>query len=342
MRKILLAPLLLLWLVGGVQAAVQLNESHPDRYTVVKGDTLWGIAGRFLTHPWEWPQLWQANPRIQNPHLIYPGDTLSLVYIDGQPHLTLERGASRGVIKLSPHVRSQPLAEAIPTIPLTAINSFLLGNRILSSQSQLDRAPYILAGEAERVIAGQGDRIYARGAFKPPLPGYIIFRQGKSHIDPDTQELLGINADEVGNAEFVALEKDIATLNITRISQEIRLGDRLLPSEERAISTTFMPAPPDRPISGIILDVPRGVTQIGQFDVVILNKGQRDGLKEGNVLAIYKKGEVVHDRITGERVKVPDERAGLLMVFRLYDKLSYGLVLEASRSLAVQDRIRNP
>ena len=341
MRKILQVLVLLCW--GWSSAhAVQLKEPHPERYTVVKGDTLWGIAGRFLAHPWDWPKIWQANPRIQNPHWIYPGDTLVLVYVNGQPYLTLASGAGQGTVKLSPHIRRQPIAEAIPTIPLTAINSYLLGNRILNSKAEFERAPYILAGEAERVIAGQGDRIYARGDFSHPLPGYVIFRQGKTHTDPVTQEVLGINADEIGAVDFVSAEQDVARLNVTRISQEVRLGDRLLPSEERALSTDFVPAAPDHPVSGVILDVPRGVTQIGQFDVVILNQGSREGLKEGNVLAIYKQGEHVRDRVTGESVKIPDERAGLLMVFRVYEKLSYALVLEATRNLAVQDRVRNP
>lgn len=341
MRKSLLA-LLLLVMATGIQAAVQLKEGHPERYTVVKGDTLWGLAERFLQKPWEWPQIWHINRQVANPHLIYPGDVLSLVYIDGQPRLTMARAESRGVIKLSPHVRSQPIAEAIPTIPLTAISSFLLGNRIIDSAEQLARAPYILAGNAERVISGQGDRVYARGNFTKPQPAYVLFRQGKSHVDPETQELLGINADDVGSAELVAVDAEVASLNLTRITQEVRLGDRLLPSEDRAINTTFTPAAPDKPVSGMILDVPRGVTQIGQFDVVILNKGARDGLEEGNVLAVYKKGETVRDRLTGEQIKIPDERAGLLMVFRLYEKLSYGLVLQASRSLSVEDRVRNP
>ena len=161
-------------------------------------------------------------------------------------------------------------------------------------------------------------------------------------MDPDTQEFLGINADDVGSAEILDMEEDIATMMLTRVTQEARIGDRLFPSEERAITSTFMPSEPEEDINGVILDIPRGVTQIGQFDVVTLNKGARDGLKDGNVLAVYKTGETVRDRVTGENVKIPDERAGLLMVFRTYEKLSYGLVLQATRSLAVQDKIRNP
>ncbi|WP_324732617.1 LysM peptidoglycan-binding domain-containing protein [Pseudomonas paeninsulae] len=341
MRKSLLA-LLLLAASGLAQAEVHLKDGHPDRYTVVKGDTLWDISGRFLSEPWKWPEIWHANPQVANPHLIYPGDQLSLVYVDGQPRLMLSRGESRGTIKLSPQIRSTPMAEAIPTIPLGAINSFLLSNRIVDTPEEFQGAPYIVAGNAERVVSGAGDRVYARGSFDEAAPVYGIFRQGKTYIDPDTQEFLGINADDIGGGEIVAEEGDIGTMNLTRTTQEVRLGDRLFATEERAITSTFMPSEPSSEIKGLILDVPRGVTQIGQFDVVTLNKGTRDGLTEGNVLAVYKTGETVRDRITGDAVKIPDERAGLLMVFRTYEKLSYGLILGATRQLAVMDKVRNP
>ncbi len=341
MRKSLLA-LLLLAASGLAQAEVQLKDGHPDRYTVVKGDTLWDISGKFLREPWKWPEIWHANPQVENPHLIYPGDQLSLVYIDGQPRLMLNRGASRGTVKLSPQVRSTPMVEAIPTIPLEAINSFLISNRIVDTPEQFEGAPYIVAGNAERVVSGAGDRVYARGSFDEAHPVYGIFRQGRTYIDPYTQEFLGINADDIGGGEVVAEEDHVATMNLTRTTQEVRNGDRLFATEERAVNSTFMPSAPVKEVKGLILDVPRGVTQIGQFDVVTLNKGKRDGLVEGNVLAVYKTGETVRDRITGESVKIPDERAGLLMVFRTYDKLSYGLVLGATRQLAVMDKVQNP
>ncbi|OEC33042.1 Nucleoid-associated protein YgaU, contains BON and LysM domains [Pseudomonas cuatrocienegasensis] len=341
MRKSLLA-LLLLAAGGLAQADVQLRDGHPDRYTVVKGDTLWDISGKFLSQPWKWPEIWHANPQVENPHLIYPGDQLSLVYIDGQPRLMLNRGESRGTIKLSPQVRSTPMAEAIPTIPLEAINSFLLRNRIVDTPEAFEGQPYVVAGNAERVVSGAGDRVYARGQFDETAPVYGIFRQGKTYIDPETEEFLGINADDIGTGEIVAEEGDVGTLMLSRSTQEVRLGDRLFPTEERAVNSTFMPSEPKDEIRGLILDVPRGVNQIGQFDVVTLNRGARDGLVEGNVLAVYKTGETVRDRVTGESVKIPDERAGLLMVFRTYDKLSYGLILQASRQLAVMDKVRNP
>ncbi len=295
-----------------------------------------------MREPWKWREIWRANPQVHDPDLIYPGDTLALTWVDGQPRVTLNRGESRGTIKLSPRVRSTPMVEAIPSIPLGAINAFLINNRIVDSVEQFETAPYIVAGNAERVLSGNGDRAYARGALDPAHSVYGIFRQGKTYIDPETKEVLGINADDVGSAEVVATEGDVSTLILQRSTQEVRLGDRLFSSEERAINSTFLPSAPQAPIEGLILDVPRGVTQVSVLDVVTLDKGKRDGLTEGNVLAIYKTSETVRDRITGEQVKIPDERAGLLMVFRTYDKLSYALVLQANRSLAIMDKVRNP
>lgn len=341
MRKTFVA-LLLLALGTAAQAEIRLREGHPQQYSVARGDTLWDISARFLQQPWQWPQVWAVNPQVRNPHLIYPGDVLNLVYLDGQPRIVLQRGESRGTVRLSPQVRREALAEAIPTIPLGKINSFLLSNRIVDDAAELERAPYILAGNAERVVSGAGDRIYARGDFAAGPAVYGLFRRGKVYSDPKSGEVLGINLDDIGSAEVVVREDDIATLRLTRTTQEVRLADRLLPTEARQISSTFMPAAPVEAIDGLILDVPRGVTQVGLLDVVTLDKGRRDGLDEGHVLAVYKTGETVRDRVTGERIKVPDERAGLLMVFRSYDKLSYGLVLMAQRQLAVGDKIRNP
>lgn len=341
MRKTLLG-LLLLSMSFLVQAQESVfKDNHPQRYEVVKGDTLWGIAGRFLNLPWKWPEIWHANPQINNPHLIYPGDIISLVYIDGQPRLMVNRGQG-GTIKLSPSVRSTPMAEAIQTIPLEAINAFLNAGRIMDNADQMEAAPYIIGGEAESVIAGAGNRIYARGDVADGAAAFGLYRRGKSYVDPQTDEFLGLHAQEIGNVDVLATEEDIATLMVNRSRQEVRVGDRLLETEERAVSSTFFPSDPDNEIDGLILDVPNGVTQIGQYDVVILNKGIRDGLKEGNVLAIYKTGEVVRDRIQNESVRLPDERAGLLMVFRVYDRMSYGIVLNAQRQLAIMDKVRNP
>ena len=341
MRKSLLA-LLLLTAGGLAQAEVQLKSGHPDAYTVVKGDTLWDISGKFLTQPWKWPEIWHANPQIANPNLIYPGDLLSLVYVDGQPRLSLNRGASRGTVKLSPGVRSTPMADAVPPIPLEAIRAFLIRNRVVDSEQDFKQAPYVVGGEGEGVIYGAGNTIYVRGDFAEPQPAYRILRQGKLYKDPVTNEFLGINANSIGGSDLKAVDGEIATLYVTDTSEEVRRGDRLFPSLEGVINTSFQPSAPNQQINGEIIDVPRGVNLVGAMDVVTLNKGAREGLVPGSVLAIFKTGETIRDVETGKQLKMPDEEAGVLMVFHTFDKVSYALVLRAHRQLEVGDKVRNP
>lgn len=215
-----------------------------------------------------------------------------------------------------------------------AIQHFLLHNRILDSAQDLDNAPYIVAADAGRVLGANGERVYARGVLDPTQPSYGIFRRGKAYTDPQTQEMLGINADDVGTARFV-MAGDVSTLAVQRVTQEIRPGDRLLRSEPPVEQASLKLGPF---IEGHIIDVPRGVTQIGVLDAVTLNKGRRDGLVEGQLLTVIKVGATVRDTLTGTQTTLPDERAGTLLVFRTYEKLSYGLVLSASRALAVEDR----
>ncbi len=310
----------------------------PDRYTVKKGDTLWDISEHFLSKPWLWPEIWYVNPQVRNPHLIYPGDVIRLTYVDGKPRLTLERGRN---VKLGPKVRELPNAEAIPAIPLDAINNFLSRNRVVDD-GVMELAPYILSGAERHLIIGAGQDFYARGTFPNDVPTFGIYRKGDPYVDPVTRELLGIRARDVGSAKLKKIDKDIGTLGATRTAEEVRVEDRLLPHEERTINPTFYPSSPKSDVDGMIIAVEDGLTQVGHLDVVALNKGDRDGLEEGNVLAIYKAGETVKDRITSEYVTLPAERAGLLMVFRTFEKMSYGLVLNADRPLEVMDLIRNP
>ena len=322
---------------------VKLTDSHPDRYTVIKGDTLWDISEKFLQNPWMWPEIWHVNPQIANPHLIYPNDVIKLIYLDGKARLTVERTVklAPGMTKLSPSVRVKPLGEAIPAIPLDAINTFLTRSRVIDA-AQLQAAPYVLAGSDRRLIVGAGDKMYARGNFPANVPVFGVYRRGETYIDPDTKEVLGLQALDIGTAKLRALDKDVATMAVTRTTEEIRIEDRLLPHEERSVDSTFYPSSPDSEIEGKIISVEGGVTQVGKLDVVALNRGKREGLEVGNVMAIYKDGNHVKDRVTGQVVALPDERAGLLMVFRTFEKLSYALVLEADRPLAISDKVRNP
>ncbi|WP_046381560.1 MULTISPECIES: hypothetical protein [Pseudomonas] len=218
-----------------------------------------------------------------------------------------------------------------------AIQRFLLHNRILDSPLDLDNAPYVVAAEAGRVLGANGERVHARGVLDPAQPSYGIFRRGKVYTDPKTQELLGIHADDIGTAHWV-MAGDLTTLAVHRVTQEVRPGDRLLRAEP-PVALASLEGPQAAPfVEGRIIDVPKGVTQIGVLDAVTLNKGRRDGLVDGQRLNVIKTGATVRDALSGAPVKLADEYGGMLLVFRTYEKLSYGLVLNASRPLAVMDR----
>ncbi|PSF13517.1 peptidoglycan-binding protein [Marinobacter fuscus] len=338
MRKLLyaLAASALLF-TSWAQAQPELRTDHPERYTVVKGDTLWDISGRFLNKPWYWPEIWHVNPQVANPHLIYPGDKLALVYIDGKPRVT--KVSSNDIVKLSPKVRSEAIDTPIPAIPLDAIASFLTDTRIVTPDD-INGAPYVLEGADGRIITGAGDRIYARGT--KPADRVGIFRRSQEFVDPDTGEFLGLEARSIARGNINAENGDVLTVGITRSNEEVRIGDRLLVSEDRRLTTSFVPSSPDEEIEGKMISVDGGVSQIGQYNVVAINRGEREGLKAGNVLAVLKAGNMVRDPITGETIELPSERAGLLMVFQAYEKMSYGLVLQATRPLSVGDKVANP
>lgn len=339
MRKLLYALAATMLLTASwAHAEPELREGHPERYTVVKGDTLWDISGRFLDNPWYWPEIWHVNPQVSNPHLIYPGDRLALVYIDGKPRIT-KVAASNGVVKLSPKVRSERIDTPIPAIPLDAISSFLSDTRIVSPEL-ISKAPYILEGEDSRIINGAGDKVYARG--EKPARKVGVFRRSQEFVDPDTGEFLGLEARSIARGDVAAENGDVLTVQLTSSSEEVRIGDRLLTSEDRGLTTSFVPSSPDEEIEGRMMAVEGGVTQIGQYDVVAINRGSRENLEAGNVMAVLKRGNLVRDPVTSETIELPSERAGLLMVFQVYEKMSYGLILQATRPLSVGDKITNP
>ncbi|MEM6582397.1 MAG: LysM domain-containing protein [Pseudomonadota bacterium] len=323
-----------------LKAAVELNEDVPETYIVKKGDTLWGISGIYLEKPWLWPQLWDANPQIDNPHLIYPGDELYLVWIDGEPRLRMRRGRD---VKLTPNMRVTPLDLAIPIIPLDEIGPWLQFSRIVDL-SEIEGAPYIVSGNQGHLLSAPGDLIFGRGAFPPDERAFGIFRPGEAYYDPITQELLGYQAQDIGNARLInAAGDEVAELEVTRITEEVRITDRLLPMRERVIDATFHPRPPAVEIEGgFMIAVPGGVTQIGTNAIVVLNKGARDGLEIGQVLAIYQAGEIVFDDIAKENVRLPDQRAGLAMIFEVFNKASYAIVLKSDKPLKVGDKVKNP
>jgi len=322
---------------------VELNPTHPERYTVVRGDTLWDIAGRFLREPWLWPEVWHVNPQIKNPHLIYPGDVISLTYADGRPLLSLVRGSHD--VKLSPTVRSTPLDSAIPSIPIDAIHQFLSRPYVVGKQD-LDAGPYIVAHANEHLVGGAGNRIYVRGIDMSATPGqrFDILRLGDAYQDAETGEILGYEGLYIGDARLEATG-DPATLELVSTKQETRKGDRLVPVAKDTPLTAFFPSAPDHPVHGSIISVLGGVTQIGQYQVVVLDRGEQDGLEKGTVLAIDGRGETIKDDITPDpwdKITLPDELAGHLMVFRSFPRVSFALVMDAIRAIHVLDRVRNP
>jgi LysM repeat protein len=325
-------------------SAIDLKPGHPVDYVVKEGDTLWDLSQKFLSDAWLWPEIWQLNEQIDNPHLIYPGDVIGLVYQGQEVKVSIKKrsAAVKGVVKLSPSTRINSLANAIPAIPMTAVSSFMTNSRIVKSK-ELKNAPYVVAGDDSRILAGGGGKVYARGFGKAtPEIGYGIFRKGQVFVDPDTSEVLGLEARELGAGSITAWDGDVATLSLSNSREEVMVGDRLLTSEDRQVVANFMPSAPPEDAYGRMIAVLGGVTQIGQYQVVVINQGSRDGVEEGNVLAVYKAGESVLDRITRVKVRLPSERAGLMMLFRVFDKVSYGLIIKALRPLSVGDEVRSP
>lgn len=323
---------------------LRINPNHPDQYTVVRGDTLWDISGKFLQHPWQWPELWRNNPQIQNPHWIYPGDTLYFSYVNGEPRLSFTPNDAYGETpNLVPHVRESSIEQSVPMIPIDAIAQFLSSPKVLTDDD-LAVSPYVLDFADEHLIAGNGDRIYVRAIENPERLGYTVYRQGKPYISPETQEILGYEALYIADS-LIETPGDPATLRITKAKSEVRRGDRLMPSSEGELALNYFPRPPEKPIQGNIIRVMEGVSQIGQHNIVVIDKGKVDGLEVGHTLDIYRRGRIVTDRINSaepELVKLPDELAGVLMVFRPFDRVSYALVMKATAAIHVLDRVQTP
>ncbi|GGK62383.1 LysM peptidoglycan-binding domain-containing protein [Amphritea balenae] len=333
---------LCLSLLAPAQAEVRkdtlaLRDNHPKTYVVVKGDTLWDISAMFLQSPWKWPRLWGYNQQIENPHLIYPGDVLTLKWINGEPRLVL----NDGIIRLSPKAKVTPLRDAIPAIPLKDIMSFLTENIVMDSD-QLTAAPYIVGSTNNRIVAGAGDRVYARGELVEQHSRQNIYRPAREYIDPITQEHLGYELFKIGDAVVGAKNDDITTLDLRKTREEVSALDRVYPSQKESIQSIFYPSSPAEAIDGRILSVLRGVRQAGQYDVVAINQGAREGLEPGHVLTIFRTGERLKDPLTKEVIRLPAEKSGQMMIFKAYEKVSYALILKATNVIAIGDEIRNP
>ncbi len=400
---------------GGPQSGnrvtmADLAPDAPNDYTVVKGDTLWGIAGRFLKDPWKWPQIWQMNrDQIKDPHWIYPGNVIHLDRTGDSPRLTMGAGAggstgpsggteaeaTANVVKLDPRTRVENLESAVPSIPGNAIGPFL-SQPLIVEEGGLDNAPTIVATEESRVIVGQGDLAYADRLGSNDGVNWQVFRPGLVLRDPDTGEVLGREAKYLGDAR-VRRFGDPSTLEITKARQEINRGDRLTIARETSFPS-YVPRAPDKPIKGTIMSVDGGVSELGQYQIITINRGARDGVEVGHVLASYHRGQLVTARaaqeletprwftnwgwgdwswpswnwssgetkpmpvvpppsnyqpadpqksgsgavFAGRALRLPDERNGLIFVFRVFEKMSYGMVMKATKPIYIGDIVQTP
>ena len=339
------------------QTGVPLSElaaNAPDSYTVKRGDTLWGISGMFLKSPWRWPELWGMNlDQIRNPHLIYPGQMLYLDKSGGRARLRVGQQLADGTIKLSPRVRSSSLDDgAIPSIPFHLIEPFL-NEAVIFQTNELATAPRIVATQEGRVLLGRGDSAYVRGEI-PLQKDFRIFREPKALRDPISNEILGYEATYVGAAEYTRQgetrngadgkpEIIPATFSVTSVKQEANVGDRLAPAPAREY-TNYAPHAPQGPMDGLIVSIYGDSLTAGQNQIVALNKGANDGMERGHVLALWRTGAKVIDRTepSAPTIKLPDERHGMLFVFRVFDRMSYALILSVKDPVKPGDRFTQP
>jgi hypothetical protein len=325
-----------------------LRPDAPMSYTVQRGDTLWDIASRFLRDPWLWPEIWHVNPSVQNPHLIYPGDVLTLAYgADGSPQITLTRGDA---VRVSPLVRSSLLdGGAIPTIPYEAIAAFL-GKPGIISREELARAPRVAALHDRHLIGGAGNDVYVKGLGDNGPGRYSILRVGDPLKDPETGRVLGYMGVYAGVAQVEATGDDLVRARVIDSARETAGGDVLLREDTTVVASDIVPRAPGTDVRGQIMAVVDGVSLIGQYQVVALNRGANHGLAVGHVLAIDRAGEVVRDgscRRSGLNtcrgtLKLPDYRAGTALVFKTYDQMSYALVLDTTVPVGVKDVVHTP
>ncbi|MBS0287883.1 MAG: LysM peptidoglycan-binding domain-containing protein [Proteobacteria bacterium] len=325
-----------------------LSESAPESYLVQEGDTLWDIACKFLNDPSEWQELWHANPEIQNPNLIFPGDTVELKLVDGKRKLQVRRGHSSqtlnkrtGVIKLHPRVRELPAEKAIPTIPLHIIGPFLNESRVVSQQ-QAEHCPRIIALDEDHIVVGTGDLFYVKGLSATNTEDlFVVFRPTKTYFDPKSKEKLGIEGHVLAKAQLDQAGEP-ARLVLRQSFEEVKIGDRITGTGKENISPYFVPkAPKGKPI-GQIISVFGGLTQIGQYQVLVITGGKDRQREIGDVLGVYQTHKDLPLRLTANKDKryhFPPLNIGTCVVFRVFDKVSYVLVMNAIRPIYLLDEV---
>jgi len=327
---------------SGQQPVVELRSDAPDRYVVKKGDTLWDISASFLKKPWYWPEIWHVNPQVSNPHLIYPGDVLSIYYVDGKPMLGINRGDHR----LSPSIRVEGLDDGAERFPIQALRHFLLRPQVVSEE-ELKEAAHVVGSQERKLIYGTGDKVYARGLKDTNLGiRYSIFRPGRPLYNPDNKkEVLGFEAVYASDAEVIR-SGDPSTVELHDNVREVLRGDRALPLETNPADTEFYPHEPPAGTRGQIISLFDALSGSASYQVVVTNLGNRNGIEPGHVLAINATSRIVKDphHTKGEtsEVTLPEEESGLMMVFRSFEKVSYALIMEAQRPIRKGDFAVSP
>lgn len=331
---------------------ITLQKNHPERYVVKKGDTLWGISGTFLKDPWQWPKVWKMNrAEIKNPHLIYPGDVVVLDMSSGSPEFKL----LRQTVTLEPGVIEEPLEkEAIYTIPPNVIGPFL-SQPLLIEQDELETAPRIVGAQDNRLILSPGTRVYINNLDDGDKKFWNIYRPGDVLKDPDSNEILGTEAIYLGDVRISKFGQP-ASGNIVKAKEEIFAKDRLVVASE-GFKESFVPHAPDNEVSGRVIKIYGGVAEAGPETVVSINLGKLNGIEDGHVLAISRHGRLIKDpeykedkskpvdkesKIKPDEIKLPDERVGLLMIFRTFDRVSYGLIMQTSDAIYTLDTVHTP
>lgn len=315
--------------------ATELQHNAPETYIVKKGDTLWDIAQTFLDKPWYWPEIWYANPEIKNPHLIYPGDVISLYYVDGKPRLSVNRKFGTTTRKLSPSIHTAKLDEDEIGIPISAIRPFVIRPEIVS-EDELATAAHILDSQDARLIYGSHDLVYVHGLNQPAVgERFSVFRPGETLFDPKTGELLGYEAIHVSDA-VVTRTGELDTVELQKTVREVLRGDRLLPLTPELEGLYFIPHAPARGTKGEVISIIDALSQSAQYQVAVVNLGFRDKVEPGHVLAIHESGRIVVDRYDANQERppvfsLPTERIGVMMVFRSFEKVSYALIMESER-----------